>query len=399
MDDKIRIVIVDDSRQTRENLAEIIAYETDMEIVGEASDGLEGIEVIREKKPGIVLMDINMPELDGIKATQALMEEGAETSIIMMSIQGEGEYIKKAMSAGARDYVVKPFGVNELVDTIRHVYELDMSKRRKIGTALSNKVDSRIISVFSTKGGVGKTTVATNLAVALSNITGKKVALLDFDLQFGDVAICLNLYVKNSMTELVKDFANVEQDQGLMEEYLLTHYSGIKVLAAPIRPENAEYVNAEHIEKTIGFLKGRYDYIIIDTSHGFNDAVISALDMSDMILYLSTLDLPAIKNTKNGLEIMKSLNYPGNKVRLVINKANESFGIKHSDFESALGVDIWAMIPDDPAAVTISVNNGHPLVAHRRSSVISKKIVKLAQNIISGEENDKPRKGIFAAVL
>jgi pilus assembly protein CpaE len=195
---------------------------------------------------------------------------------------------------------------------------------------------------------------------------------------------------------LVKDFANIEQDPGMLEEYFLTHYSGIKVLAAPVRPENAEYVTAEHIGKIIDHLKGRYDYVIIDTSHGFNDTVITALDMSDMIIYASTLDLPSIKNTKNGLEVMKSLNYPKEKVKVVINKSNEGYGIKHSDFESALGVEIWATIPDDQASVAISVNNGHPLVSHRRSSTVSKKIYKLAQSVMGDE---KVKKKLFAAMF
>lgn len=391
MENKIRVVVADDAEQTRDNVAAIFNFEKDIEIVGEAKNGAEVIEVVKQKKPNIVLMDINMPVMDGIKATQTLTEEGVEASIIIMSIQGEGEYIKRAMSAGARDYVVKPFGVKELIDTVRRVYELDMSKKRRISGVSSGKVDSKVISIFSTKGGVGKTTIATNLAVALSNLSGKKIALLDFDLQFGDVAICMNLYVKNSMTDLVKDFANIEQDSALLEEYLLAHYSGIKVLAAPIRPENAEYVTADHIKKTIENLIGRYDYIIMDTSHGFSDTLITALDMSDTIIYVSTLDLPSIKNTKNGLEVMKSLNYPSEKVKFVINKSNESFGINHSDFESTLGIEILTMIPDDSASVTISVNNGHPLVSHRRSSAVSKKIYKLAQSLIEGDEKVKKR--------
>jgi len=396
LENKIKIVIADDCKQTRDNIKAIMNFDKDMKIVGEAENGAEAITVVKDKKPNVVLMDINMPVMDGIKATQLLSDEGVEASIIMMSIQGEGEYIKRAMSAGARDYVVKPFGVNELVDTVRRVYEMEASKKKRISGDAANKVESKIISIFSTKGGVGKTTVATNLAVALSNLTGKKIALLDFDLQFGDVAICLNLYVKNSITELVKDFVNIEQEPGLLEEYLLTHYSGVKVLASPIRPENAEYVTAEHISKIIDYLKGRYDYIIIDTAQGFSDTVITALDMSDMIIYVSTLDLPSIKNTKNGLEVMKSLNYPNEKVRVVINKSNESFGINHSDFEGALGVGIWVMIPDDIASVTVSVNNGHPLVLHRRSSSVSKRIYKLAQGI-TGDENVK--KKLFAAMF
>jgi pilus assembly protein CpaE len=396
MGNKIRLVIVDDSEQTRDNIGAIMGFEKDIEIVGEAGNGEEAIAVVKDKRPNIVLMDINMPVMDGIKATEALTEEGVEASIIIMSIQGEGEYIKKAMSAGARDYIVKPFGVNELVNTVRHVYDLDKSKKQKSGGASTIKIDSKIISIFSTKGGVGKTTIATNLAVSLSSLTGKKVVLLDFDLQFGDVAICLNLYVKNSVTEIVKDFTNIEQDPDLLDEYLLAHYSGIKVLAAPIRPENAEYVTADHIKNIIEYLKGRYDYIIIDTSQGFNDNVITALDMSNIIMYISALDLPSIKNTKNGLEVMKSLNYSNEKVKVVINKSNESYGIKHSDFESALGVDIWEMIPYDIAAVTLSVNNGHPLVSHRRASAVSKKIYKLANGIIGDAQ---VKKKLFAAVF
>ena len=174
MANRIKVVIVDDSEQTRDNIASIISFEKDIEIVGEAENGEEAIEVVRSKKPDIVLMDINMPLLDGIKATQIINEEGAEASIIIMSIQGEGEYLRRAMLAGARDYVVKPFGVNELVKAIRHVYNLDMSRRQKSQGTSAIKIDSRILSVFSTKGGVGKTTVATNLAVALSIITGKR---------------------------------------------------------------------------------------------------------------------------------------------------------------------------------------------------------------------------------
>jgi len=393
MERKIKVLVADDSEQTRENIQAIFSYEESIEIIGEAQNGAEAIELARELRPDVILMDINMPEMDGIRATKLMTEEGLEGSIIIMSIQGEKEYMKRAMSAGARDYVIKPFGVNDLVETIRRVYQLDQVKKKKItNPTITSKLQTKVISVFSTKGGVGKTTIATNLAVAISASTNKKVALLDFDLQFGDVAISLNLYVKNTITELIKDISNLEYENDLIEEYMLTHYSGVKVLAAPIKPENAEYVNAEHIKKIIAILKGRYDYIIIDTAQGFDDTVITALDESDTILYVSALDLPSIKNTKNGLEVMKTLNYSSEKVRVVVNKSNEGFGIKHLDFKAALNVDLWAIIPDDLASVTISVNNGHPLVSHKKSSPVSKKIYKLAQTIVQGE---KPKQSIF----
>lgn len=393
MERKIRIIIADDSEQTRENIRAIFSYEESIDIIGEAQNGLEAVELTRELRPDVILMDINMPEMDGIKAAKTITEEGLEGAIIMMSIQEEREYLKKAMSAGARDYVVKPFRVNELIDTIKRIFQVDQAKKKKIASPITaSKIQSKVISVFSTKGGVGKTTIATNLAVAIATTTNKKVALLDFDLQFGDVAISLNLYVKNTITELIKDMSNVEHENDMIEEYMLAHYSGVRVLAAPIKPENAEYVNAEHIKKIIDILKGRFEYIIIDTAQGFDDTVITALDESNTILYISTLDLPSIKNTKNGLEVMKTLNYSNEKVRVVVNKSNESFGIKHLDFKAALNVELFAIIPDDLASVAISVNNGHPLVSHRRSSAVSKRIFKLAQTIVQVE---KPKKSIF----
>ena len=393
MERKIRIIIADDSEQTRENINAIFGYEESIEIIGEAQNGLEAVELARELRPDIILMDINMPEMDGIKAAKTITESGLDGSIIMMSIQEEREYIKKAMSAGARDFIIKPFKVNELIDNIKRIYQVDQAKKKKIVSPVSaSKLQSKVISVFSTKGGVGKTTIATNLAVAIATTSKKKVALLDFDLQFGDVAISLNLYVKNTITELVKDLINVEHENDMIEEYMLTHYSGVKVLAAPLKPENAEYVNAEHIKKIIGILKGRFEYIIIDTAQGFDDTVITALDESDTILYVSTLDLPSIKNTKNGLEVMKTLNYSNEKVRVVVNKSNEKFGIKHLDFKAALNVELFAIIPDDLPAVAISVNNGHPLVSHRKSSVVSKRIFKLAQAIVHVEQ---PKKKLF----
>ena len=152
-----------------------------------------------------------------------------------------------------------------------------------------------------------RTTITSNLAVSLAR-SSKRVALVDLDLQFGDVAIMLNFSVKNTISDLVKEFAQL--DANLIEDYMVTHFSGVKVLPAPVKPEYAEYITSNHVEKIINILRESYNYIIVDTSANFHETALTSLDLSDKILFISTLDLPTIKNVKAGLDVMDKLNYP-----------------------------------------------------------------------------------------
>ena len=243
--EKIKVVIVDDSDETRNNVKMLLSFEKDIEVIGEAVNGEEAVFIAKEARPDVVLMDINMPVMDGIKATEEIALNIPETTVIIMSVQGENEYIKKAMSAGARDYLSKPFSGDELVKTVRKTYEAECKRReRNVGSKPAEEVKSTVVTVFSTKGGVGKTTIASNLAVSIARATKKRVALLDLDLQFGDVAIMLNVSVKNTISDLIKEVNQLDPD--LMEEYMVTHFSGVKVLPAPIKPEYAEYITASH---------------------------------------------------------------------------------------------------------------------------------------------------------
>ena len=205
---KIGVLIVDDIIDTRENLGKLLMFERDIEVIGTASSGPEAIEASRKLVPDVVLMDINMPEMDGIKAAELLSSEMPGVGIIMMSVQGEQDYLRRAMLAGAREFLIKPFSGDDLVRSIRHVYRLESSKRAMAaaasvpmrGTMSLNGENGpeeghqgRIMAIVSPKGGVGRTTVAANLAVALKLSTQKKVALVDGSLYFGDVGVMLNL--------------------------------------------------------------------------------------------------------------------------------------------------------------------------------------------------------------
>jgi len=381
----IKILIVDDVTETRENIKRLLYFEKDMMVVGEAADGEEAIRLTEKLSPDILLMDINMPGMDGITATEKISLDYPKASIIIMSVQGEQEYLKKAMVAGAREYMVKPFSTDELVNTIRKVYDFEQKRRIQLAEpAVIRELqrDPQIITVFSTKGGVGKTTVATNLAVSLARQTRKKVVIVDLDLQFGDVAVMLNVVPKRTITELIQDISQMEPD--LMESYLVTHPTGVKVLPCPTRPEYAELITGAHVEKILGILKQNYDYIVVDTPPFFHETTLTALDLCHQILLLVSLDLPTIKNVKLGLEVLDSLHLKG-KVRLVLNRSSNEIGIKCEDMEESLGLKVAAHIPSDGRTVIASVNKGNPFVITHPNTGISESINELARMVMLGE--------------
>lgn len=388
MMDKIRIVIVDDTKETIENIKTLLSFEKRFLVVGEAENGNKAIEVVNEFQPDVVLMDINMPEKDGIKATEEITLNRPDATVIIMSVQKEQEYMKKAMHAGAREFLCKPFTSEELTDTIIKAYELDNKRKEKANASKpQEQFQSKVITVYSSKGGVGKTTVASNLAVSLARITKKRVALVDMDLQFGDVAIILNVSVKNTINDLIKDIGQTDSKE--IDEYLVTHFSGVRVLPAPVKPEYAEYITAQHVDKIIKMLKESYHYVIVDTSANFEETVLSVLDISDKILFLSTLDLPTIKNVKAGMEVMDSLKYPKDKIKIVLNKASEQYGIKYKDFENVLKQEIWAYIPEDSQTVITSANKGFPFVMTRTETKVAKAILGIAENIVNEQTANK----------
>ncbi len=389
--DIITVLIVDDSAETRNNIRQLLSFDKRLEVSGEAENGEEAIIMTRELRPDVVLMDINMPGIDGIKATEAITMGIPETTVIIMSVQGETEYVRKAMTAGARDFLCKPFNSDELVVTILNAYAAEAKRREKISASgYQEEVRSKVITVFSTKGGVGKTTVASNLAVSIARSTKKKVALVDLDLQFGDIAIMLNVSVKNTISDLVKEFS--QMDKSLMEEYLVTHFSGVKVLPAPVKPEYAEYITGAHVERIINTLRESYHYIVVDSSANFHESVLTSLDMSDRILLISTLDLPTIKNIKAGLDVMDTLRYSHDKIYVVLNKASEQYGIKYKDFENTLRKNIWSYIPEDSQTVVTSANKGFPFVMTRAETKVAKAVMDIGNMLIKELDGDYQKK-------
>ena len=309
--DRIKILIADDATNLRETVREYLAMEDDFEVVGEAINGEEALKKVERLLPDVVLMDVNMPVIGGISATEKISIEYPEVAVIMMSVLSDSEYMKKSMAAGSRDYIQKPFSHSELTESIRRAYQNEKERRARHGLNTNRKKEEfktpQIVTVFGTKGGVGKTTVAVNLAIQTAKTTGKKVVILDLDLQFGDVSVYMNILPKRSIAELVQEKNKLDID--LIETYLVNHESGVKILPAPMRPEYAEIVNSEYILDLLTILRTRYDYIIIDTPPVFHDTLLGALDMSNQIFLILSMDLPTIKNIKLCVDLLKSLHF------------------------------------------------------------------------------------------
>jgi pilus assembly protein CpaE len=395
MADQIRVLIVDDIPETRDHLAKLLGFESDIEVVGSAASGAEALTAAVSLLPDVILMDINMPDMDGITATEQLSAEVPTAAVVMMSVQGEADYLRRSMLAGAREFLVKPFSSDELTASIRQVYsrERDKASRMLIANpapaparASSGREPGQVVAVFSPKGGVGRTTVAVNLAVAAATELGKKVVIVDGSFQFGDVGVLLNLNPKNkSIADLVPELEAGGEPESI-DTFVINHSSGVRVLLAPPSPEMAELITPSGVKRVLEVLRESNDLVIVDCSSYFNDTTLAILDASDIILTMLTLEITSIKNMRLFLEVADQLGYDSRKMRLVLNRADSTLGIRVADVEHSIGRKVDHSIVSDGRSVVYALNRGVPFFLSNRETQVSQDILRLATTLI-GEAN------------
>lgn len=404
----IKVLLVDDIPETRENLKKLLAFESDIQIVGSASTGREGLEIAASTKPDIILMDINMPDMDGITATEQIAKAVPSAAVVMMSVQSESDYLRRAMLAGARDFLTKPISGDDLYSTIRRVYELNREQRGRYDDLVAagaseggkkakkaGKASGHIIAVYSPQGGVGVTTIATNMATAMMS-EGTKVLLIDTDLQFGDVGVFLNLTAKHSLVELAQSVDDLDDD--LVENVMVTHGSGLKVLLSPPSPEDAEKVVPKDLAEMVSRLAALYDYVIVDLPHRLDDTTLNIMDIAERIVLVATPTLPSIKNVRVILDLFVALQYPPEKTIFVMNRiAQELKGGRASipieAIENNLKRKTDARIPLNDMVFLSAVNQGVSVIAKDTNRSPAKELIDLAQRVrhsfMSPEEEEE----------
>lgn len=387
---RIRLLIVDDVPATVQNVQKLVYFDKDILVVGVATSARDAVMKATQLHPDVILMDINMPDMDGLRATEIILRQ-VPTRVVIMSVQGESEYRDRAMMVGARGYLVKPFSGDELLSKIRAAAAAPVFGGAPLppgGTAGAASAPPsapaktrlhRIIAVYSPKGGVGRSVIACNLAVALKKLTDARVCLVDADLQSGDAHVLLNINAPNTIDDLREAAGGLEAD--VIDSAVAMHDSGVELLRAPIAVESAELFTADAMKAILVEMRDHFDYLIIDTDGALSEATLTVLEMADQILLITTLEVTTINKVTRFFEVIDRLGYPEDKVKLICNRVEAYFGIRPPQVETQVRHRFIAQVPEDNRLVVNSVNRGVPFVLTDRRASVSKSIQSLAERV------------------
>ncbi len=390
--DKIRVVIVDDISETRENIRKLLQFESDLEVVGVAQTGAEAIQITSETRPDVVLMDINMPDMDGITATEKIRAKLPSTQIVIFSVQNDPNYMRRAMLVGARDFLTKPPDVDELTAAIRRAGLLAQNEKLKEANTqaaiqtgqLSLKGrdfgdNGKIILVFSPKGGSGSTTITTNLGVALHS-DESPVVVVDGKLQFGDLSFFYNQQGPNNVTDLAP--RGSELDHQVVEEVLVVHEtSGVSILSAPPQLERSEEVSGDEFSQIIIYLRRMFSYVIIDTGSNLDEVTLAGIDVADLIVLITSQDIPAIKNVRLFMNLTDLLGVDRSQILFLLNKFDKRRSISADRIGDITKQAVMGTIPIDEKFVIPAMDRGIPFIIENPSHAVSKAVFKFAEKI------------------
>ena len=367
-------------------LVEALAQQPELELVGVSPTPQEGAAKLAGGHLTVVLhaTDAQTLPVDEL----AVVREHTRAPIVVLASGEASQLLDQALEADVDDVLLLPQLVDNVVFSIRKAAH---AGRRNGASGIAN---GRIVTVFSPKGGTGKTAIATNLATALAKHEGKRTLLLDLDLQFGDAAIMLGIQPEKTIYDLVS--APGELDPEKLAGYTTRHDCGLDVLPAPLRPEDAELVTEAKIARLLEVARVSYDVIVVDTSPFFHGPMLATLDQTDELVLVCSLDVPTIKNVRLALQTLDLLSFPERKVRVLLNRANSKVGMKQSEVEHALERKVRFTAPSD-RAVPVAVNRGTPVVLADQSAEFAVAMKNVAKAIGDPQpEHPAKKRRLFA---
>jgi pilus assembly protein CpaE len=363
-------------------------------VVGEAGYGVEAVTVSKEHPPDVFLVSVEEPVALALQTIEQLGAAVPHAPTIVYSSLADAQSVRRSMVAGARDYLVKPLKPEELSRAVYGVLEQE-ERKRIIADGGAPEVSGRgtVITVFGAKGGIGKTTISTNLATTLAKITGANVCLLDMDTRFGDVAIMMDVAVEASIADVARRIDDIDRDK--IRDYLVKHHSGVSILPAPLHPTEWRNMTPQHIEKIVELLAQTHDYVVIDTPGTFNELIAATLELANLILLVTSMDIASIKDTALALEMLRAAAVSEDKVKLTINHSTAANSLREDDVSRVLEYDVFWRIPHD-LSVSSSTQLGQPIVIAKPYARVSRSIIDLA-HMLTGTKTEK--RGFLDRVL
>jgi pilus assembly protein CpaE len=336
----------------------------------------------------------SLHDQDALALAGAVQQGTPDVSVLLIRRQDSGELLRQALRMGVKDVLSSASDETAVRTSAARAIEIARALRGRLsGGAPTNagnngegRAPGRVVTVFSSKGGCGKTFLSTNLAVALSR-GGAEVALVDLDLHFGDVAIMLHLFPSHTIYDAAQ---SPTLDALTLKSFLTHHESGIWALVAPTEPTIADTMNPATIGGILKLLRSAFDYVVIDTPPAFSEPVLAAFDESDWLVMLATLDVPSIKNLKLTLQTMELLHFPKDRVRVVVNRADSKVGLRMPDVEKLLSAPVDTTIPSS-RSVPLSVNKGSPIMLEDPKGPVAEAIRRIATQLIEAKPTGRPK--------
>jgi pilus assembly protein CpaE len=363
-------------------------------VVGEGGYGVEAVTVAKERPSDVFLVSVEEPVALALQTIESLADVAPGIPTIVYSSLADAQSVRRAMVAGARDYLVKPLKPEDLSRAVYGVLEQEEKKRlRADGQASEASARGTVITVFGAKGGIGKTTISTNLAVTLAKMTGANVCLLDMDTRFGDVAIMMDVAVESSIADVARKIDEIDRDK--IRDYLVKHHSGVSILPAPLHPTEWRNMTPQHIERIVELLAQTHDYVVVDTPGTFNELIAATLELANLILLVTSMDIASIKDTALALEMLRAAGVSEDKVKLMINHSTAANSLREEDVSRVLEYDVFWRIPHD-LSVSSSTQLGLPIVIAKPYARVSRSIIELA-HALTGTRQEK--RGFLDRVL
>jgi pilus assembly protein CpaE len=383
-----RVVLLSDLAEAAELVAGACS-EDDVEVIHLAvaeHSTAELCDAIAGTQASVVVIGPELSEEAAIEAATALDEQLPGIGRVLWA-EPTATLLMKAIAAGVRGVLPANPSLSELRDAVRSA--LQALSRSQVSVAEPPPPTGRVVVITSPKGGTGKTTVAANLAVALASDGERTVALVDLDLQFGDVEYALRLRPDNTMTDAVKLGDNL--DTTSVKGYLTPHPSGVFALCAPGHPADAESLDHGHVRRVVELLSQIFDYVVVDTAAGIDDHMLNAVELATDVVLLVATDVPTVRSAQKSLAVFRQLGHDDRPWHIVLNRADAKVGLGPEDVEEAIGVKADIRVPES-RAVGASMNHGSPVVESQPKSPPAKALISFARRFVAPSDNNAQRR-------